>query len=95
MCIDVSKKALKNRDYQISVQDIEEWEQTNGVIEENCIIQFHTGYGILLGSNIPGYENLANTDLLPAKDFTIEALPMKIGGGSGAPRRIIATTNSD
>lgn len=158
MCIDVSRKTLANRDYEINVQDIEEWEQTNGVIEENCIVLFHTGYGkfyphrkeyfgtelkgdsaipqlhfpgisfklaewlvkkkvksvgldtpsldygqstmfkthrLLLGSNIPGFENLANTDLLPAKDFTIEALPMKIGGGSGAPLRIIATTNSD
>jgi kynurenine formamidase len=48
---------------------------------------------ILLGSNIPGFENVANTDKLPAKNFNIEALPMKIGGGSGAPLRIIATIN--
>lgn len=156
VCIDVSKKALANRDYQISVADVEEWEKSNGSIQEASIIIFHTGYGkfyphrkeyfgtelkgdsaipklhfpgispqlaswlvkrktksvgldtpsmdygqstmfethrILLGSNIPGFENVANTDKLPAKDFSIEALPMKIGGGSGAPLRIIATIN--
>jgi kynurenine formamidase len=45
---------------------------------------------ILLGQNIPAFENLANLDKLPAKDFRIIALPMKIKGGSGAPLRIVA-----
>lgn len=45
---------------------------------------------ILLKNNIPIFENVANTDKLPAKGFTIIALPMKIKGGSGAPLRIIA-----
>lgn len=45
---------------------------------------------VLAAHNIPGLENLANLDQLPAKGFTVIGLPMKIKGGSGAPLRIIA-----
>lgn len=45
---------------------------------------------ILMEENIPAFENVANLDKLPAKDFQIIALPMKIKGGSGSPLRIIA-----
>ena len=45
---------------------------------------------ILFEKNIPAFENLANLDQLPAKDFHIVALPMKIKGGSGGPLRAIA-----
>ncbi|POY36400.1 cyclase [Solitalea longa] len=45
---------------------------------------------ILTKEEVPIFENVANLDLLPDKDFNIVALPMKIGGGSGAPLRIIA-----
>jgi len=152
--IDVSGKALKNRDYLVNVADIEAWEKRNGKIPANTIILFRTGYGkyypdrasyfgtaktgvealpelhfpgidpvttqwlvdnrdikalgldtpsmdygqskdfkthqILLGRNKPGFENLANLDLLPEKGIYIVALPMKIGKGSGGPLRIIA-----
>lgn len=43
--VDVSAKALANRDYLVSVADIEEWEKLNGVIPDNTIILFKTGYG--------------------------------------------------
>jgi kynurenine formamidase len=152
--IDVSKNALINRDYLISIEDIKHWEKTNGELPQNIIILFRTGYGkyypnrkeyfgtelngdtaipflhfpgidpntaqwlvdnrnvkaigidvasidygqstefkthqIFLGKNIPAFENLAQLDKLPVKGFQITALPMKIGGGSGAPLRIIA-----
>jgi len=152
--IDVSKNALANRDYQISIEDITNWERENGKIENNTIILFKTGYGkfypnrgeyfgtpktgieaipelhfpgidpkttswlikeraikaigldtpsldygqstdfkthqVLMGSNKPGFENLANLDNLPATNVYVVALPMKIGRGSGAPLRIIA-----
>ena len=153
--VDVSEKALKNRDYLISVADLQEWEKANGEIKTGTIILFRTGYGqfypnrekyfgsaltgekaipelhfpgisteaatwlvktkkakavgldtpsmdygqskdfkthqILLGANIPGFENVAHLDQLPLKGFEIMALPMKIGGGSGAPLRIAAS----
>lgn len=44
----------------------------------------------LFDRNIPAFENLANLDKLPLKNFVIIALPMKIKGGSGSPLRVIA-----
>ncbi len=41
-------------------------------------------------ANVPGFENLHNLDKLPPRGFRVIALPMKIGGGSGAPLRIVA-----
>jgi kynurenine formamidase len=40
--------------------------------------------------DIPAFENLTNLDRLPVTGAHIIALPMKIGGGSGAPLRAIA-----
>lgn len=153
LLIDVSEKALGDRDYLISADDILNWEKVNGDLEEGRIILFKTGYGqfypdreayfgtakkgdtaipelhfpgispeaaellverkakavgldtpsldygqskdfkthqILMGANIPGFENVANLDLLTTQDFYILALPMKIKGGSGGPLRIVA-----
>jgi kynurenine formamidase len=44
---------------------------------------------VLMGHNIPGFENVANLDQLPEKGFYIVALPMKIKNGSGGPLRLI------
>lgn len=43
--IDVSAKALLNRDYQVEIADIEVWEKEHGQIAPNTIILFKTGYG--------------------------------------------------
>src|SRR5215216_3364685 len=45
---------------------------------------------ILFEKNIPAFENVANLEQLPAKGFSVIALPMKIRGGSGGPLRIVA-----
>lgn len=42
--IDVSRKALADRDYQVSVEDIENWEKENATIPDNTIVLFRTGY---------------------------------------------------
>ena len=44
----------------------------------------------LFEKNVPAFENVANLDQLPAKGFSVIALPMKIKGGSGGPLRIVA-----
>lgn len=49
---------------------------------------------ILLGKNVPGFENLTNLDQLPIQGAYVVALPMKIAGGSGGPLRIVAATPS-
>lgn len=50
---------------------------------------------ILMGNNVPGFENLANLHLLPPKGIYVVALPMKIGKGSGGPLRIIAAKTEE
>ncbi|MCW8876922.1 MAG: cyclase family protein [Kangiellaceae bacterium] len=152
--IKVAEKTAKNRNYQFSVEDILNWEKTNGKIPEDTIVLIDTGsaqfwpdrekymgtrergpdavaklkfpgihpdaaaflankrkikavgldspsidfggsklfktHQILFEKNIPGFENVANLDKLPATGFTVIALPMKIKDGSGAPLRIVA-----
>jgi kynurenine formamidase len=45
---------------------------------------------IAAASNVPGLENVANLDRLPARGAWVIALPMKIERGSGGPVRIVA-----
>ena len=45
---------------------------------------------VIAGANIPALENLSNLGGLPVAGAYILAAPMKIGGGSGAPARVIA-----
>jgi len=42
--IDVSEKAAANRDYLISIDDIKNWEATNGKIPEWSIVLLQTGF---------------------------------------------------
>jgi kynurenine formamidase len=156
--IDVSEKALKDRDYLISIEDITAWEKKNELIKENTIVLFKTGYGqfypdaekyfgtaekgneaiaklhfpgidpkaaewlvqhkakavgidtpsidygqskdfkthqVLMGANIPGFENVANLEQLPVTGTYVVALPMKIKNGSGGPLRIIGWVEDD
>jgi kynurenine formamidase len=44
---------------------------------------------VLLGRNVPVFENLTALDALPPTGALVVALPMKIGGGSGGPLRAI------
>jgi kynurenine formamidase len=43
--IDVSEAAADNPDYQVSVADFEQWEETHGQIPAGTIILLRTGYG--------------------------------------------------
>jgi kynurenine formamidase len=45
---------------------------------------------VLTARGVPIFENVAALAQLPATGFRVVALPMKIGGGSGGPLRIIA-----
>jgi len=45
---------------------------------------------ILFAAGVPAFENLTALERLPPTGSTVIALPMKIGGGSGAPLRAIA-----
>ncbi len=50
---------------------------------------------ILLGHDIPAFENLTLLEALPARGAWVIALPMKIAGGSGGPLRAIAALPAD
>jgi kynurenine formamidase len=150
--VDVSAAAAKDRDYRLTVEDLQGWESKQGRIPEGAIVVMRSGWGsrwpdkktylgtdkpgdtanlhfpgfsreaadwllherridaigvdtpsidhgpskdfivhqVVLGANKPGLENLANVDKLPEAGAWIIALPMKIGGGSGAPTRVVA-----
>ena len=45
---------------------------------------------VLLSNGVPVFENLAELQRLPGRDFTVMALPMKIAGGTGGPLRVVA-----
>lgn len=49
----------------------------------------------LFKHQIPAFENVADMSRLPISGSTVIALPMKIGGGSGGPLRIIAWLPSE
>lgn len=44
----------------------------------------------LFERNVPAFENLTTLERLPLRGAHLVALPMKIGGGSGAPLRAVA-----
>jgi kynurenine formamidase len=49
---------------------------------------------IASGAGVPGLENVARLEELPEAGAWVIALPMKIGGGSGGPLRIVAVVPS-
>ena len=64
--IDVSDKAMIKPDYQLTADDIQGWEKTNGVIADNSIVLCRTGYGSFypdakkyLGTDERGQEAVA------------------------------------
>lgn len=150
--VDVSEQARADRDYRLTVADLERWEAKYGRIPDGAIVLMRSGWGrfwpdreaylgtaepgdvanlhfpgfskeaaewlvgqrtidaigvdtasvdpgpskdfavhqVVNGANKPALENLANLDRLPESGATLIALPMKIGGGSGAPARVVA-----
>ena len=58
-------------------------------IDPGTSTRFET-HQVLFAANVPAFENLANLEALPPRDFQVIALPMKIRGGSGGPLRAVA-----
>lgn len=42
--VDVSEKALKDSDYQVTVEDLQEWEKRHGELPHGCILLIRTGW---------------------------------------------------
>ena len=47
-------------------------------------------HNLTMPAGVYHLENVANLDRLPATGFSVIALPLKLGGGSGAPARVMA-----
>lgn len=45
LVVDISERALEDRDYRVSVADVEAWESEHGPVPDGSILLFHTGYG--------------------------------------------------
>ena len=65
--IDISAKVLSNKDYLISVQDVQDWETKHGKIPDDAIVLFKTGFGKYypdavkyLGTAEKGQQGIAN-----------------------------------
>jgi kynurenine formamidase len=43
--VNVTEAVLKNRDYQITVADLKNWEDKHGLIPEGAIVLLYTGFG--------------------------------------------------
>jgi kynurenine formamidase len=64
--VDISMACAKNADYRLRVEDLADWEETNGRIPDESIVLIHTGWGKYwldkkkyLGTDLPGdVENL-------------------------------------
>ncbi|MBM3819576.1 MAG: cyclase family protein [Acidimicrobiia bacterium] len=50
----------------------------------------YESHRVLFERNVPAFENLTALERLPLRGAHVVALPMKIGGGSGAPLRAVA-----
>ena len=58
--IDVSEKALKNPDYQVSIEDFEAWEAKHGRMKDDVLVLVRTGYGQFW----PDRKQYLGTDLM-------------------------------
>jgi kynurenine formamidase len=56
--VDVSAKALANRDYLVTTEDLQAWEAANGRIPDGSIVLLQTGYGKFW----PDKKNYLGTD---------------------------------
>jgi kynurenine formamidase len=52
-------------------------------------------HNLTMHAGIYHLENVANLEQLPATGFRVIALLVKLGGGSGAPARVIALVPAD
>ena len=43
--MNISEKAAKDQDYQLSVKDLEDWEKANGKIPDGAIVLMFSGWG--------------------------------------------------
>lgn len=73
--IDVTEQVKKDKDYQISKEDIVLWEKTNGPINKGEIVFFHTGFDQFWGDKLKymGSDVFGDTEHLHFPGISKEA----------------------
>jgi kynurenine formamidase len=70
--LDVSSSVKNNPDYEISVQDIALWEQTNGQIPLGAIVMVRTGWGSRWNS-VKNYRNVDGKGSMHFPGYAVDA----------------------
>jgi kynurenine formamidase len=70
--IDISKKAQANADYQLSVEDIADWEQAHGQIPGNAVVMLNTGWGARWNS-IKDFRNADAKGVMHFPGYSVDA----------------------
>ncbi|KAG8243322.1 hypothetical protein J6590_047452 [Homalodisca vitripennis] len=79
--IDLTSKAAKNPNYEVQVEDIEEWICNNGPIPPRAFIIFNTGWSFKRGTRYYGPDTVLDLDQLSdALQFDISSLPFLVPG---------------
>jgi kynurenine formamidase len=73
--INITEQALKNSDYEVSVDDIKNWEKQYGVIPNGTIVFILTGHGKYWGDLIK-YMGIRNASKF--RDFHFPGFPVKL-----------------
>ena len=70
--IDVRKKAQANNDYQLSVEDIADWEQVHGQIPGNAVVMLNTGWDARWNS-IQAFRNADAKGVMHFPGYSVDA----------------------
>jgi kynurenine formamidase len=77
--LDVRSKAEKDADYQISIDDISEWEKTNGQIPQGAVVMARTGWDSRWNST-GKYRNADAKGVLHFPGYSLEAARFLVEG---------------
>ena len=70
--LDVSSKTKTNPDYQLSVEDIADWEQAHGQIPGNAIVMLNTGWGSRWNS-VKDFRNADAKSVMHFPGYSVDA----------------------
>ncbi len=70
--LDVRAKAKDNPDYEVSVQDVDDWESTHGPIPSGAVVMAYTGWDVRWNSQ-KEFQNLGSDHLAHYPGYSLEA----------------------
>ncbi len=71
--LDISSKAKNNADYQLSVEDIADWEQVHGQIPGNAVVMLNTGWGSRWDS-VKDFRNADAKGMMHFPGYSLDAV---------------------